>query len=43
MLVPLLCIPLLHFSEDGVNVNDGKFGDLLAEVKSVHGKKLEGV
>ncbi|MBL4771870.1 MAG: BREX-1 system adenine-specific DNA-methyltransferase PglX [Planctomycetes bacterium] len=29
--------------DDGVKVNYGKFGDLLAEVKAVHGKKAEGV
>ncbi len=29
--------------DDGVKVNYGKFGDLLAEVKAVHGKKPEGV
>ncbi len=29
--------------DDGVKVNYGKFGDLLAEVKSVHGKKPESV
>jgi len=28
--------------DDGVKVNYGKFGDLLAEVKAVHGKKAEG-
>ena len=28
--------------DDGVKVNYGKFGDLLAEVKKVHGKKPEG-
>ena len=28
--------------DDGVKVNYGKFGDLLAEVKAVHGKKPEG-
>jgi len=28
--------------DDGVKVNYGKFGDLLAEVKAVHGKKVEG-
>ena len=28
--------------DDGVKVNFGKFGDLLAEVKTVHGKKPEG-
>ena len=28
--------------DDAVNVNYGKFGDLLAEVKAVHGKKPEG-
>ena len=27
--------------DDGVKVNYGKFGDLLAEVKAVHGKKAE--
>ena len=27
--------------DDGVKVNFGKFGDLLAEVKAVHGKKAE--
>jgi len=27
--------------DDGVKVNYGKFGDLLAEVKAVHGKKVE--
>ena len=27
--------------DDGVKVNYGKFGDLLAEVKAVHGKKGE--
>ncbi len=27
--------------DDGVKVNYGKFGDLLAEVKAVHGKKPE--
>jgi type II restriction/modification system DNA methylase subunit YeeA len=27
--------------DDGVKVNYGKFGDLLAEVKSIHGKKPE--
>ncbi len=26
--------------DDGVKVNYGKFGDLLAEVKAVHGKKV---
>jgi len=26
--------------DDGVKVNYGKFGDLLAEVKSIHGKKV---
>ena len=25
--------------DDGVKVNYGKFGDLLAEVKQIHGKK----
>jgi hypothetical protein len=29
--------------DDGVKVNYGKFGDLLAEVKAVHGKKPEGL
>ena len=29
--------------DDGVKVNYGKFGSLLAEVKAVHGKKVEGV
>ncbi len=29
--------------DDGVKVNYGKFGDLLAEVKAVHGKKPEDV
>ena len=29
--------------DDGVKVNYGKFGDLLAEVNAVHGKKPEGV
>jgi type II restriction/modification system DNA methylase subunit YeeA len=29
--------------DDGVKVNYGKFGDLLAEVKAVHGKKVEDV
>ena len=29
--------------DDGVKVNYGKFGDLLAEVKAVHGKLAEGV
>lgn len=28
--------------DDGVKVNYGKFGDLLADVKAVHGKKPEG-
>ena len=28
-------------TDDGVKVNYGKFGDLLAEVKAVHGKKAE--
>ena len=28
--------------DDGVKVNYGKFGDLLAEVKAVHGKKPQG-
>ena len=27
--------------DDGVKVNYGKFGDLLAEVKAVHGKKSD--
>ena len=27
--------------DDGVKVNYGKFGDLLAEVNAVHGKKAE--
>ncbi len=27
--------------DDGVKVNYGKFGDLLAEVKAVHGEKAE--
>ena len=27
--------------DDGVKVNYGKFGDLLAEVKVVHGKKAD--
>ena len=27
--------------DDGVKVNYGKFGDLLAEVKAVHGKKAK--
>ncbi len=27
--------------DDGVKVNYGKFGDLLAEVKAVHGQKVE--
>jgi hypothetical protein len=27
--------------DDGVKVNYGKFGDLLDEVKTVHGKKPE--
>ncbi len=27
--------------DDGVKVNYGKFGDLLAEVKAVHGKKAD--
>jgi len=27
--------------DDGVKVNYGKLGDLLAEVKAVHGKKAE--
>jgi len=27
--------------DDGVKGNYGKFGDLLAEVKAVHGKKPE--
>ena len=27
--------------DDGVKVNYGKFGDLLAEVKTLHGKKPE--
>jgi len=27
--------------DDGVKVNYGKFGDLLAEVKSIHGKVTE--
>ena len=29
--------------DDGVKVNYGKFGDLLTEVKAVHGKKAEDV
>ena len=29
--------------DDGVKVNYGKFGDLLAEVTAVHGQKPEGV
>ena len=29
--------------DDGVKVNYGKFGDLLAEVKAVHGKNAEDV
>jgi transcription antitermination factor NusG len=29
--------------DDGVKVNYGQFGDLLAEVKAVHGKKAEDV
>ncbi len=29
--------------DDGVKVNYGKFGDLLAEVKKVHGKKAERI
>jgi len=29
--------------DDGVKVNYGKFGDLLAEVKAVHGKSAEEV
>jgi hypothetical protein len=29
--------------DDGVKVNYGKFGDLLAEVKAVHGKKADSV
>lgn len=29
--------------DDGVKVNYGKFGDLLAEVKAIHGKKPESV
>ena len=28
--------------DDGVKVNYGKFGDLLAEVKKVHGKRKKG-
>ena len=28
--------------DDGVKVNYGKFGDLLAEVKSIHGKAVKG-
>ena len=26
--------------DDGVKINYGKFGDLLAEVKAIHGKKV---
>ncbi|MCP4125415.1 MAG: class I SAM-dependent DNA methyltransferase, partial [Bacteroidetes bacterium] len=29
--------------DDGVKLNYGKFGDLLAEVKAVHGKKADSV
>jgi len=29
--------------DDGVKINYGKFGDLLAEVKAVHGKKADSV
>jgi len=29
--------------DDGAKVNYGKFGDLLAEVKAVHGKSAEEV
>jgi hypothetical protein len=27
--------------DDGVKVNYGRFGDLLAEVKAIHGKKVD--
>ena len=29
--------------DDGVKVNYGRFGDLLAEVKAIHGKKVEAL
>ena len=39
----LEAIPIALGLTDGVKVNYGKFGSLLAEVKAVHGKKAEGV